>query len=84
MFEFLSTSFWRELEQKKHSIRDMLWKVEAIFEKPVQTVMGMIREQLTRSEKVAFHEKYHVLMTHSENHKFRPVINREYRLQPER
>jgi len=46
--------------------------------------MDMIREQLTRSEKVAFRETYHVLMNHSEDHKIGTVINREYWLQPER
>ena len=84
MLEFPSTSFWRERELKKHSRRDVLWQTEAIFEKPVQTVMDMIREQLTRSEKVAFRETYHVLMNHSEDHKIGTVINREYWLQPER
>jgi len=28
---------------------------ETIFEKPNQTVVGMIHAQLTRTEKVAFH-----------------------------
>jgi len=50
---------------------------EAIFEKPVQTVVGMIRAQLNRSEKVTFNENYHVLMNHSEDHKIGPVIHRE-------
>jgi len=30
---------------------------KAIFEKSVQTVVSMIHAQLTRTEKVAFHEK---------------------------
>jgi len=38
-------------------------------------VVGMIRVQLTRSEKVAFHEKYHVLMNRSEDHKIGTVLH---------
>jgi len=38
----------------------------------------MIHAQLTKTEKVAFREKYHVLMNHSEDHKIDPVIHREY------
>jgi len=42
---------------------------KAICGKPVQTVVVMVHVQLTRTEKMAFHEKYYVLMNHSENHK---------------
>jgi len=34
----------------------------------VTTVLGMIHAQLTKTEKVAFPEKYHVLMNYSEGH----------------
>ena len=56
MLEFPSTSFWRELELKNHSRRDVLWQTEAIFVKPALTVVGMIHAQLTKTEKMAFHE----------------------------
>ena len=48
---------------------------EAIFEKSVQTVVGMIHAQLTRTEKMAFHEKYHVLMNDSQDRKIGPVYS---------
>ena len=51
---------------------------EAIVEKQFQTVVGIIHAQLDRTEKVTFHEKYHVLMNHSEDHKISPVMHREY------
>jgi len=35
---------------------------KAIFGKPVQTVVDIIHAQLTRTEKMSFHEKDHVLM----------------------
>jgi len=35
---------------------------KTIFEKPVRTVVGLIHARLTRTEKMAFHEKYHVLI----------------------
>jgi len=53
---------------------------EAIFEKQVQTVVGMIHAQPIRTEKVAFLVKYPMLMNYSEHHKIGPVIHREYRL----
>jgi len=34
--------------------------------------------------KMAFHEKYHVLMNHSSDHKIGPVIHQEYWLYMER
>jgi len=40
--------------------------------------------QLTRTEKVTFYEKYHVLMNHSEDYKIGPVLHQEYWLYPER
>jgi len=40
---------------------------KAIFRKPVEIVVDMIQAQLTRTEKMAFHEKYHVLMNRSQN-----------------
>jgi len=39
---------------------------KAIFGKPVQTVVDVIHAQLTSTEKMAFHEKYLVLMNYSE------------------
>jgi len=48
---------------------------KAIFGKPVQTVADIIRAQLTRTEKIAFHEKYHVLMNYSEDHKIGPLLH---------
>jgi len=51
---------------------------KAIFGKPVQTVVDIIHAQLTRIEKMAFHEKYHVLMNHSKDHKVGPVLHQEY------
>jgi len=53
---------------------------KAIFGKLVQTVVDMIHSQFRRTEKMAFHEKYHVLMNHSENHKIGSVLQQEYRL----
>jgi len=50
---------------------------EAKFEKQLQTVVGMIHAQLNRTEKVAFHEKYYVLMNYSQDHKIGHVIRRE-------
>jgi len=38
----------------------------------------MIHVQLTRIEKMAFHEKYHVLMNYSEDHKISLLMHREY------
>jgi len=35
----------------------------------------MIHAQFTRTEKMAFHEKYHVLMNYSEDHKVGPVLH---------
>jgi len=57
-----------------------LWQTEEIFEKPVQTVAGMIHAQLPEPKKVSFGKKYHVLMlmNHSEDHKIGHVIRREY------
>jgi len=52
----------------------MLWQTEVVFEKPVQTDVGMIHAQLIRIEKVAFHEKYHVLVNHDRY--IVPVIRR--------
>jgi len=34
-----------------------------------------IHAQLTRTEKMAFHEKYHALMNYSEDHKIGPVLH---------
>jgi len=48
---------------------------KAIFGRPVQTVVDIIHTQLTRTEKMAFHEKYHVLMNYSEDHKIVPVLH---------
>jgi len=48
---------------------------KAIFGKPVQTVVDIIHAQLTRTEKTSFHEKDHVLMNYSENHKIGPVLH---------
>jgi len=48
---------------------------KAIFGKPVQTVADIIHAQFTRSEKMAFHEKYHVLMNHSKDHEIGPVLH---------
>jgi len=63
---------------EKPHLQRFVVATEAIFEKLVQTVVGMIHAQFTRAEKAAFHEKYHVLMNHSEGHKIDPVIHREY------
>jgi len=41
--------------------------MKTIFGKPVQIVVDMIHAQLIRTEKVAFHEKYRVLMNRSQN-----------------
>ena len=49
-----------------------------IFGRPVQTVVDMIHAQLTRTENLAFYEKYHMLMNDSEDHKIGPVLHREY------
>jgi len=38
----------------------------------------MIHTQLTRTEKVAFPEKYHVLMNYSEDHEISFLIHRQY------
>jgi len=57
---------------------------EAIFEKQVQTVVGMVHAQTIRTEKVAFLGKYPVLMNYSEDHKIGPAIHREYRLYNQR
>jgi len=46
--------------------------------------VDMIHVQLTRTEKVAVHEKYHVRMNHYEDHKIVPVLHQEYWLYPER
>jgi len=52
--------------------------MKAIFGKPIQTDVDMIHAQLTRTEKMAFHEKYHVLMNHSQDRKIGPVLHQEY------
>jgi len=49
--------------------------MKAIFGKPVQTDVDMIHAQLTRTEEMAFHEKYHVLMNHSQDRKIVPVFH---------
>jgi len=54
--------------------------MKATFGKPVQTFVDMIHARLTRTEKMAFHEKYHVLMNHSQDRKIDPVLQ-EYWLQ---
>ena len=46
---------WTRVE-KPHSQRNAVAS-RSIFEKPVQTVAGMIHPLLTRTEKVTFHEK---------------------------
>jgi len=46
----------------------------AIFGKLVWTDVDMIHSQITRTEKMAFHEKYHVLMTHFQDRKIGPVL----------
>jgi len=48
---------------------------KAIFGKPVQTVVDIIHAQLTRTEKMSFHGRYHVLMNYSEDHKIGPVLH---------
>jgi len=48
---------------------------KAIFGKAVQTVVDIIHAQLTRTEKMAFHEKYHVLMNYSKDHNIGPVLH---------
>jgi len=45
-----------------------------MFEKPVPTVVRLFHAQITRTEKVTFREKYHVLMSHSENHQILPAF----------
>jgi len=52
--------------------------LKTMFGKPVQTVVGMIQAQLTRNLKMAFYEKYHVLMNDSEDQKIGPELHREY------
>ena len=69
--------FWCELELKRHSCRNIVG-MEAIFKKPNQTVVGMTHAQLTRTEKLDIHEKNHVLMNHSKDHKISPVIHWQY------
>ena len=56
----------------------MLWQLAAILEKPVQTVVCKIHAQHTRTEKVAFPEKYHVLLNHSEDQKIGPEYRNSY------
>jgi len=51
---------------------------KAIFGKPVQTVVDMIHAQLTRTAKMAFYEKYDVLMNDSEDQKIGSVLHREH------
>jgi len=58
--------------------------LKAIFGKPVQTDVDMIHVQLTRTKKMAFHAKCHVLMNHSQDRKIGPVLRQEYQLWPER
>jgi len=45
---------------------------KTIFEKPVRTVVGLIHARLTRTEKMAFHEKYHVLIRFGFDWRFYP------------
>ena len=52
--------------------------MKAIFGKPIQTDVDMIHAQLTRTEKMAFHENYHMLMNHSQDRKIGPVLHQEY------
>jgi len=40
--------------------------------------------QFTRTEKVPVHEKYRLLMNHSEDYKIGAVLHQEYWLYPER
>jgi len=51
---------------------------KTLFRKPVQTDVDMIHAQLTRTEKMAFHENYHMLMNHSQDRKIGPVLHQEY------
>jgi len=50
----------------------------AIFTKLVWTDVDMIHSQLTRTEKMAVHEKYHVLMTHVQGRKIGRVLVQDY------
>jgi len=49
--------------------------MKAIFGKPVQTDVDMIHAHLTRTEEMAFHEKHHVLMNHSQDRKIGTIFN---------
>jgi len=51
---------------------------KAIFGRPVQTIVDMIHAELIRTEKMAFYEKYHMLMNDSEGQKIGPVLHQEY------
>jgi len=51
---------------------------KAIFGRPVQTIVDMIHAQLIRIEKMAFYEKYHMLMNDSEGQKIGLVLHQEY------
>jgi len=52
--------------------------MKTMFGRSVQTSVGMIHAQLTRNEKMAFYEKYYVMMNDSQDQKLGPVLHREY------
>ena len=58
-FDFVPT-FWCDLELKKTLLQTYIVAIKATFGKPLQTNVNKIHAQLTRTKKMAFHEKYHV------------------------
>ena len=76
-FDFVPP-FWRELELKKTLLQRNIMAMKAIIRKPVQTDVDVIHVQLTRTKKMTFHAKYHVLINHSQDYKIGSVLCQEY------
>ena len=71
-----SALMWARTE--KALSQTIIMAIKATFEKPVQTDVNIIHAQLTRTEKMAFNEKYHILMNHFQDRKIGPVLHQEY------
>ena len=71
-----SALMWARTE--KTLSQTIIMAIKATFEKPVQTDVNIIHAQLTRTEKMAFNEKYHILMNHFQDRKIGPVLHQEY------
>jgi len=71
-----SVLMWARIE--KALSQTYIVAIKATFGKPVQTDVNIILAHLTRTEKMAFNEKYHMRMNRFHDLKIGPVLHQAY------